>query len=100
MVHRRSISVVSEHPSKSVQVLTVTEVQFPISLLSPSGFMDSRSVFCLQSLKHSHHLSTFSSACSYFPYLAGFQFTHSELSSRQPRSGNGAAQRAGAGLGS
>lgn len=78
--HKKSISVMSKYLSKSVQVLTVAEMPSSKSLLSLSGFIDSMSVFCPQSLRHSYLLSTFSSACFYFSYLAQFQFTCSHSS--------------------
>lgn len=73
--YKKSISVMLKCPSKSVHVLTVAEVPSSKSLLSPSGFIDSMSVFCPQSLRHSYQLSTFSSAWFYSSYIAQFQFT-------------------------
>jgi len=78
--HKKSISVMLQYASKSVHVLTDAEMPSSKPLLSPSGFIDSRSVFCSQPLRHSCQLSTFSSAWFYLSYLARFQFTYSHSS--------------------
>lgn len=88
--HKKSISVMLKHHSKSVHVLTVAEVPSSKSLLSPSGFIDSMSG-TVPSPQDTYQLSTFTSACLYLPCTVSV-YTLSQLSDSKLRSGNGAAE--------
>lgn len=75
--NKKCLSFMSKYPSKSVQVLIVGEMPSSQSLLSTYIFRFHVSI-CPQPPRQCFQLSTFSSACFYFSYLAQFQFTDSQ----------------------
>lgn len=82
--HKKTISVMLKQRSISVHVLTAAEMPSSKPLLSPSGFIDSMSGTVLNA-QDTYQLSTFTSACFYFSYLARFQFTRSQSSATANR---------------